>query len=184
MWQIDHDCFGWINTGIANPYMDMICPVLRDKYTWIPVYLIAAVYLLYRYRSSAAYLIVFAGLAVGASDALSNLVKHLVHRLRPCAVESAVRLLVSGCSQSYSFTSSHAANHFALAVFMILALRLGLVWSMVLLFWAGSIAFSQVYVGLHYPSDVLAGAALGAGVAWVMYWIYTRAASGGVGTAM
>jgi undecaprenyl-diphosphatase len=94
----------------------------------------------------------------------TNLFKHQFMRLRPCgdiSFVSHVRLLVNHCG-GYSFVSNHAANHFGMAAFFYFTMRpvIGR-WAMIAFAWAALIAFAQVYVGLHYPADVLAGALLG-----------------------
>ncbi len=98
--------------------------------------------------------------AVALSDwVASGVLKHWVERVRPCFVLADVRLLLPHQARSPSFPSSHAANSFAAAVVLFHAgRRLGLAGLAI----AALIAFSRVYVGVHYPSDVLAGAALGA----------------------
>jgi len=116
------------------------------------------------------WMVVCAVLAIAVSDQTAGLIKHLVHRLRPCAIGEA-RLLLAECSHSFSFPSNHAANHFTLAVFLSLLFRQRWL-TFVLLFWAAFIAFSQVYVGLHYPLDIAAGAVLGALVGGLVFLIY------------
>jgi len=86
-----------------------------------------------------------------------------------------VRLLVH-CGRAYSFTSSHAANHFAIAVFI--SLTLGLLYSWIkwpLLLWAGSIAYGQVYVGVHYPLDVIVGSLVGIIIGYLVAKLYLSA---------
>jgi undecaprenyl-diphosphatase len=116
-------------------------------------------------------MVLFAGLAILAADQLSNFIKVFVHRLRPCHVEPGVRLLISQCSDTFSFTSNHATNHFALSVYVsLLFQRRGL--SSLMMIWAASVAFSQVYVGIHYPVDVTAGALLGAVIGYFAFVIF------------
>ena len=94
----------------------------------------------------------------------SKVVKESVMRLRPCndaEIKADVNLLVR-CGSGYSFTSSHATNHFAIAAFI--SMTLGMVLPLIrwpFYLWAASIAFGQVYVGVHYPFDVISGALLG-----------------------
>jgi undecaprenyl-diphosphatase len=169
---LDHTLFHYINQGLASPLLDYLCPLARDKYTWLPFYIIGGCYVLYRYKMRGLWLIVFAVLTIALCDQASNLIKLLTHRLRPCFVEPQVRLLVAGCSHTFSFTSNHAANHFGLAVFLSLSFS-KLRWLPVLLVaWAGFIAFSQVYVGLHYPADVAGGALLGTLVGFITFSIF------------
>ena len=137
-----------------------------------------AAFLFYKYQWKGVVLVAAVGLTVGLADIMSSKVlKKNVERLRPCQnteVRAEARLLV-GCGHSYSFTSSHAANHFALATF--LALTLGRAYRRMrlpLLLWAASIAYGQVYVGVHYPLDVLFGALTGILIAYIMAKVYLR----------
>jgi undecaprenyl-diphosphatase len=102
--------------------------------------------------------------------------KQSFQRLRPCQDPfffTEVRLLLKQCSGSYSFVSNHAANHFGLATFMVLTFRhMFKGWIFVLYLWAVMIAYAQVYVGVHYPLDVICGGMLGAGIGWLTAWFY------------
>ena len=95
----------------------------------------------------------------------SSLIKDNVWRLRPCNnpdFSSWINILVGYRPQSSSFTSSHAANHFGMAMFLYLTLRKKYPkWPLVFFLWAALIAFAQVYVGVHYPADILAGGLIG-----------------------
>lgn len=174
--QFDQEIFHLINGEWHNSFMDAVMPWWRDKRTWIPLYLLIAGWVFYRYRLRGLYFIIAAGLAVGVADQTSSeLVKKSVQRVRPCndmEMREDVKLLVP-CGGGYSFTSSHAANHFALAVF--LALTLGRInrWiRLPLVLWAATVAFGQVYVGVHYPLDILCGALLGGLIGYLAAKLY------------
>jgi len=137
----------------------------------MPFYIMGSLLVLYKYRWLGLWMIVCAGLAILASDQSSNLIKHFVHRLRPCAVGEA-RLLVAHCSDTFSFTSNHAANHFAIAVFLSLVFRQIRWFPFVLVLWAAFISLSQVYVGLHYPADIAGGALLGSLAGYLAFLIF------------
>ena len=176
--QLDQELFQLINGEWHASWLDAVMPWWRDKKTWIPLYLAITAFLLFKYRWKGLVYIAAIGLTVGLADTVSSkLLKKNVQRLRPCQdieLQDEVRLL-TGCGHSYSFTSSHAANHFAMAVF--LALTLGRVFRFFrwpFLLWAGSIAYGQVYVGVHYPLDVLFGALAGGLIAYVMAKVYLR----------
>lgn len=176
--QIDYSLFHLLNGEWHHPWIDAIMPWWRDKKTWVPLYVLVAAFCFYRYRWKGLVLVAAVGLTVGMADiASSKVLKKNVQRLRPCQdteIQAEARLLV-GCGRSYSFTSSHAANHFALATF--LALTLGQAYRRIrwpLFLWAGSIAYGQVYVGVHYPTDVIFGALLGALIAYIMAKVYLR----------
>ena len=172
----DHTLFKLINQGLANPVLDWLCPILRYKYTWFPVYIGGSLYVIYKYRIKGLWMVAFAGLAILVGDQSSNLIKLFVHRLRPCHTEMGVRLLIDRCSDTFSFTSNHATNHFALSVFVSLLFRHSRLLIALMLMWAVAVAFSQVYVGIHYPVDVTAGALLGAVIGWLSYrgFIFTQ----------
>lgn len=167
---IDKQLFVFINSLLANPVLDVVCPFFRNQKNWYVLYAVFA-YILYRqYSFRALYIIAAAALLILISDQVSaNLIKNAVQRLRPCNDElfkSQVRLLVN-CGKGYSYVSAHASNHFALAVFMSAVIK-NVHWlRTALLVWAACIAFSQVYVGVHYPADVISGGILGSILALV-----------------
>ena len=114
----------------------------------------------------------FAGIAlIICSDLISShMIKDLVDRPRPCRdpfMAANIRLLARYCGGNGSFTSSHAVNHFAFATYVFVTLKSFSPWFKLLFIWAGLIAYSQVYVGVHYPSDVLVGALLGSLFGWL-----------------
>ncbi len=171
---VDTQLFFLINHSFANPVLDLLCPLLRNKLTWIPFYLAAAVYLFVKYKSKALWVICAAVICIVLADQISSsLIKPFFGRLRPCndaQIKDQVRLLIE-CGKGFSFVSSHAANHFALAVFFALFFSIRKL-TITLLAWAFSIAISQVYVGVHYPADVLAGGLLGVTVGWLVFKIF------------
>lgn len=161
---IDKQLFHAINEGMANGFFDTICPILRNKLTWVPAYIIIA-YLFYRmYGIKSLALMAIAGITIALSDQISaSLFKPYFHRLRPCnEVLMQARALVP-CGGGYSFVSSHAANHFGLATFIAFVVPPSQHkrWAAVVFPWAILVSFSQIYVGLHYPADVFAGSVLG-----------------------
>lgn len=156
----------WINDGWSHPVLDMVFPLLRNKYFWIPLYVLCISWIIYNYRVRyVATIFIFLGLSIFAADTISSqLIKKNVQRPRPCQVvnmEPPVAQLVA-CGSGYSFTSSHAANHFCIAAFFISIF--GVVmdkWKYLWWLWALMISIAQVYVGLHYPLDIIGGGILG-----------------------
>ncbi len=170
--QFDEYLFQIINGDWHNDFLDFVMPWWRDKKFWIPVYILGAGYLVWKYKLRSIFFILSIAVTIGVSDTLSSkVIKKTVKRPRPCRNEvlaQDLNLLVP-CGGGYSFTSSHATNHFALAVFIITLFGgMRKRWKYLLIFWAASIAFGQVYVGVHYPIDVIAGALLGTTVGWLM----------------
>ena len=172
----DATLFQFINGSLGNVVFDAFLPWFREKWFWAPVYVFVAAFSVINFRKQGWIMLLGLGLAVGLADFTSStLVKKNVQRLRPCNDPEMFEKvqLRAPCGGGYSFTSSHAANHFAAAVFLI-GMFGGLVrWlKPAALIWASLIAFSQVYVGVHYPGDVLCGSALGAAIGWwtVVTW--------------
>lgn len=175
---LDEQVFSWLNQVYTHPWLDAIMPWWRDKTSWAPLYVLAAGGLWWYYRQRGLVLLLLIGLTVGLSDQISSeLIKKSVQRDRPCREQSLVqpaRVLV-GCGGGYSFPSSHATNHFALATLLFLSWgRKFRSWRWILLLWAASIAYGQVYVGVHYPLDVSFGALLGATLGLLAYQLYRR----------
>jgi undecaprenyl-diphosphatase len=165
LYGVDRTIFLLINRTLQNPIFDHLMPALSNK--WLGFLVVAAVVpgLLMRYGRRVWPVIALAVLAVALSDLGSGLLKHAVERVRPCHVIAEVHLL-AGCTRSFAMPSNHASNMFALAG-VVGSLLPG--WRWVLLPLAGGVAYSRVYLGVHYPSDVLIGAicgvALGCGLA-------------------
>lgn len=176
--QLDQTLFFIINNDWHNSFLDAIMPHWRDKYTWIPLYLFLAIFVGYRFRIRGLYWVLFLALTVGVADTVSSkIIKKSVQRVRPCndqQIQSEVKLLVR-CGGGYSFTSSHATNHFAVALFIIATL--GRIYRWIrwpFLLWAASIAFGQVYVGVHYPMDILVGAINGSIIGYGIALLFNR----------
>jgi membrane-associated phospholipid phosphatase len=162
---LDLKLFYLINDKMSNSFFDKVMPWCRDKNNWIPLYVVLVIWVIYIFRKEAWKVIGAAIILVACTDQISSsVIKPLVGRLRPCHNPSLVghmHLLVD-CGGGLSFVSSHAANHFGLAVFLSVILGKRFPWVVpVLLFWAFLISISQVYVGVHYPLDVTGGALLG-----------------------
>lgn len=173
---IDFKLFSLINQGMSNAFFDAIMPTLRNKNTWIPLYILLFVYLAYKYKFKAWLIVVLAIISIVLADGISShILKPMVARLRPCNIlefTNQVILRVNHCSGGFSFPSSHAANHFALASFIGLALYKNSKWFLRAgLLWAAIISFAQVYVGVHFPTDVFFGGLLGLGIGWYLFKI-------------
>jgi len=157
--------FTKINGVWHNGFFDWLFPLLRNEFFWSPLYLFLVVLMLLNYGRRGLYWILFFLVTFAIADMLSSsVIKPLVGRLRPCndpLLADTVRSLVN-CGSGKSFTSSHAANHFALAMFAFRTfLFVPLVWRWSFLLWAFAICYAQVYVGVHFPLDVTCGAILG-----------------------
>ena len=163
---IDQALFYQINGVWHHPILDAVLPWTRHSNNWIPLYIGLLGWLIYQVGWKTLKWLLFALMNVGLTDQISSSVfKPFFHRLRPCndpALFGKTRLLLEQCAGGFSFTSSHAANHFGIAMFIFMT------WGVTqkkytrfFFVWAGVIAFAQIYVGVHYPSDVLCGAIFG-----------------------
>jgi undecaprenyl-diphosphatase len=155
---LDRALFYFINVSLSNPVTDFVMPIITaDDYLRV-MYGIAVVLLLWKGNSKVRWLVLFSGIAMLITDqAAAGLFKPLIARPRPCHVLENIHLLV-GCGGGKSMPSAHAANSFAQAVlFGMYFLR----FRIALLLVAALIAISRVFVGVHYPGDVIAGALIG-----------------------
>ncbi len=159
---LDDGVFHLINRTLENPLFDRLMPILSDK--WIAFALAAVLIgiLIARGGRQGWFLVGLVVAAVALSDSSANLLKHLLERTRPCHVLPDVHLL-TGCTRSSSLPSNHASNMFALAAVVWLTLPPWR-WSMIVL--AAAVSYSRIYLGVHYPSDVLVGALWGSCVGW------------------
>jgi len=170
--QLDHQAFLGINQGLANPFFDWIMPLLRNRFFWIPLYFFLIVFLARHYKKFGWICVLFLLITFAISDFVSaSMIKPIFERLRPCneiGFREDIRSLVH-CGGGFSFPSSHATNHFAIGVFLIVVFAHR--WKPIIplaLGWAFSISFAQVYVGVHFPIDVTVGALLGSLVGYVV----------------
>ena len=159
---IDTALFFFVNQALANPVFDWVMPLITKIRNMAPLIGIAAIYLAVRGKRKGRIALIALVIAVAVSDLVSHeLLKPFFGRLRPCVALEGVRMLL-GKKTSLSFPSNHAANIAAAAVVVSFYYR-RMLWPMACL--AFLIAFSRVYVGVHYPGDVLFGALFGAGMA-------------------
>jgi membrane-associated phospholipid phosphatase len=155
-----------INLGTSNPFFDAVLPFVRDSMIWLPLYTFLFILLAQRFGMRVVFWFSIVTLTILISDTISSsFLKNAIGRIRPCRDDEVslwVHLRVVYCPRSGSFTSSHACNHFAFAHFFVLttARYLGK-WVRSLYVWAGIICFAQIYVGVHYPLDIVGGSLLG-----------------------
>lgn len=165
LYSIDVAIFRFINGTLANPVTDKLMPFITDVTHWYLVYVLLWFMILIKGGKYRVGLAIGMILLVIVSDQISSsLLKNLFERARPCKVLENVHLLV-GCTDSYSFPSSHAVNNFAAAMFFTFFYR-HLKW--ILFSVATLMALSRIFVGVHYPSDVFGGALIGMLIGFVL----------------
>ena len=164
---IDREAFLAIN-GAHSHLLDVLMEAASSMVLWFPLYALFLWLILKRHGDRALLwsLPLIAVMILFSDKGSVMLFKETVERLRPChepSLTGLVHLVYKDCGGRFGFVSSHASNHFAIAVFMISVLNRKPRWAVVaLLAWAGLIAYSRVYLGKHYPGDVLVGGLYGA----------------------
>lgn len=163
---LDRRLFVLINNGLQNSFFDSIMPVIRNSMTWVPLYLFLLIFVLVNFNKNKWWWILGVIVVAALSDVISSkLIKNSFFRLRPCndpELAAKLHYIMPYKPQSSSFTSSHAFSHFALAAFFFYTLHKYMnKWTYLFFLWAFVICFAQVYIGVHFPGDVLSGGVFG-----------------------
>lgn len=176
--KLDQQLFHAINTGLSNAFFDGLMPILRNKYTWVPLYIFFIAYAIKTYRQKGLYLILFFAATVGIADfGSASVFKPAFNRSRPCndiKIQQTMILRVP-CGNGKSFPSTHASDHFAIAIFLVVVFYKK--WKPIIpiaIIWAASICFAQVYVGVHYPFDVTFGMLFGSSIGFLMAKLFIK----------
>ncbi|MBR4562356.1 MAG: phosphatase PAP2 family protein [Bacteroidales bacterium] len=173
---IDTDLFLYLN-GLHIDWLDKVMVLITDMWVWLPLYLLLIYWTEKQYGKRCWWVFLAIGVVVLCSDQLSaHVCKPLFQRLRPCynADLQDVIYLPKGLSGGkYGFVSSHAANTFAIAAFLTPALRHYRPWAgLALYLWAFISSYSRIYIGYHYPGDIICGAILGILVGLVLWKVF------------
>jgi undecaprenyl-diphosphatase len=172
--QLDQKLFLLINS-LNSPVWDQVMFAISGKIIWVPLYLAILIWIGVNYKKRFPLILLFIIIAATIADQVSvQLFKNVFHRLRPChepSLEGLVHLVNGKCGGLYGFVSSHATNSFNVALLSLLFIRKR--WFTVfILTWASVIGYSRIYLGVHYPGDVICGALLGAFIGWGVYKLY------------
>lgn len=166
---IDRSLFTWVNQGHRNPLFDTLMPFITASGNWsVPILVAWTSLLLFGGRRGRTAALLVIPLITLSDQTSSNFLKHALERTRPCNALENVHLLV-GCSGSLSMPSSHAANFGAAAVHFALFYPR---WAPLFVALACLVAYTRVYVGVHYPFDTLVGLLVGLVVAFVVFGAY------------
>ena len=173
---IDSDLFLYLN-GLHTDWLDKVMLLITDMWVWMPLYLLLIYWTVKQYGKRSWWVFLAVGVVVLCSDQLSShLLKPYFQRLRPCFNEDfkgMLHLPKGLAGGRFSFTSSHAANTFAIATFLTPALKRFHPWpAIVLFFWAFISSYSRIYIGYHYPGDIVCGAILGVLVGLALWKVF------------
>lgn len=171
---IDQRLFLFLN-GLHSDFLDGIMYWTSGKTSWIFMYVIILAWLGYMYRWRMMLVVLLIAACVTLTDQISvHLFKDLVQRLRPChnqEIQHLVHLVRNHCGGAFGFVSSHAANTFGVAMFTAGLVR-NRYYSWFIFIWATLVAYSRIYLGVHYPGDVVVGAFLGIFIGWVIMVVF------------
>lgn len=175
--ELDRQLFLFLN-GLNAGWLDPVMQFITEKYTWFPVYGLVIAFIIWRFRWQSIMILVSIAMVVAACDqTTSAFMKPFFERFRPCHqpdIQSLVHV-VEGCGGKFGYASSHAANTFGVAMFLFHLFRhfyRNMGWVFV---WAAVVSYSRIYVGVHYPGDILTGALIGCFFGYMIFYFYQEA---------
>jgi len=171
---LDRQLFLFLNS-INSPFFDVVMHAISGKLIWAPLYAAILVYLAITYKRKFFIIVLMIILAVTLADQISvQVFKNNFQRLRPChepSLQGLVHLFKGECGRGFSFVSSHATNSFNVALLSLMFIRRRW-YSFSIILWASVVGYSRIYLGVHYPADVICGSLLGAMIGWSVYQLY------------
>ncbi|MCX6321791.1 MAG: phosphatase PAP2 family protein [Bacteroidia bacterium] len=171
--RLDQQLFLFLNS-LNSPFWDQVMHAISGKVIWVPLYLAILIVLGIKYKRKFLVILLFIILAATLADQTSVLFKNLVQRLRPChepSLEGLIHLVNGECGGRFGFVSSHAANSFNVALISLLFIKKRW-YTISIILWASVVGYSRIYLGVHYPGDVICGLLLGALIGWSIYKLY------------
>jgi membrane-associated phospholipid phosphatase len=176
--EIDYRLFKLINQQGASSFLDVVLPFLREAEFWLPLYLFLIVFAALNFGVKGWWWSLGFVLTAALCDLVSSqLIKQSIFRLRPCHDPNLINeiiIRVKYCPKSSSFTSSHATTHFGLSMFLFQTFKRLSKWWALIFTWAAVISYTQVYVGVHFPFDVVAGGICGCILGTMMAYVFRK----------
>jgi undecaprenyl-diphosphatase len=172
--QLDQHLFLFLNS-LNSPFWDKVMYAVSGKIIWFPLYLAILIWIGFKNKRKFPVILLFVIIAATLADQVSvQAFKNVFHRLRPChdpALQGLIHLVNGECGGLYGFVSSHATNSFNVALLSIMFIRKR--WfTICIILWAAIIGYSRIYLGVHYPGDVICGSIVGALIGWSVYKLY------------
>lgn len=174
----EYEWFLWLNS-FHSPFWDTIMFWVTYRFTWIPLYLFIVYFLFKNIRQDFVRSLLFVLISVGLADRItSGLMKPYFQRFRPChdPVIQHIVHVVGNCGGQFGFVSSHASNSFALVASLVILFKTYKIENKLIVFlliWAIIVSYSRIYVGVHFPSDILVGGLIGFLIPFIIYPVIT-----------
>jgi len=168
--QLDQSFFLFLNE-LHSVFWDKVMFLFSSREIWIPFYALIIYMIVKTYKKNSIYILILIGLSIAVSDQFSGLIKNSVERLRPSndpTISNLVHIVNEYRGGTFGFFSSHASNSFTIAVIASLLFKKRM-FTITMFIWAILISYTRIYLGLHYPGDILTGWIWGALIGYGFY---------------
>lgn len=173
--EYDKEVMRFLN-GFHSPALDSVMMTLTNTLAWLPLYIFIAYVVIRHFKSESWLVLLGIALTILLADQITaSIMKPYFARLRPSrepTLEGLIHIVNGYKGGQFGFASSHAANTFGAATFFFLIFRHTKKWIVWLFLWAFVMSYTRIYLGVHYPGDILVGAAIGIGCGWAGYLFF------------
>lgn len=172
---IDTQLFLFLN-GLHTPFLDVLMLNISNIWIWIPLYLGVIAFIVKKWKMESIWILLSIIICFALTDQLTNLIKESFGRLRPShepSIEGLVHHVQGYLGGKFGFVSGHSSNVFGFALISALIIK-NAIYSWAIFFWAATVAYSRIYLGVHYPLDIFGGMVLGMGIATIIFLIWNR----------
>lgn len=177
--KFDQKLFLFLN-GLHSPTWDSIMSWITIKESWYPFYVLIIIFIAIKFKKEKWFIFISIAILITLTEQIaSGLFKPLIGRFRPChepLLEGLVHTINGKCGGQFGYFSAHASNTFGLAGFLYLTFKNNDKYKSIgkiMFFWAAIVSYSRVYVGVHYPLDIISGAICGLIVSYMVYKLYS-----------